>query len=133
MTGQVSVRYNVRIMNTKTTLTITEARKNIFDVAKNIQKPGTYYTLTEKGHPKAVIMSAEEFESWQETLEVIRDFPELNKNVTETDKAVKSGGYKKWATLSDLKKERNITLANKQKKKYGVHSSCKTKSSKKYR
>jgi len=109
-------------MNTKTTLTITEARKNIFDVAKKVQKSGIHYTLTDKGRPKVVIMSAEEFESWQETLEVMRDFPNLDKEITEVDKAVKSGGYKKWATLDELKS-----------KKHGVHSLHKTKSSKKYK
>lgn len=40
-----------------------------------------YYTLTDKGRPKAVVMSAEEFESWAETLEVMRDFPNLDKDI----------------------------------------------------
>ena len=68
-------------MDTKTTLPISEARQKIFKIAELVQKPSTYYTLTEKGRPKAVILSAEEFESWQETLEVNRDFPNLKKDI----------------------------------------------------
>jgi len=49
-------------MKTKTTLPITEARKNIFSIAEEVQKPDVYYTLTERGIPKAVVLSAERFE-----------------------------------------------------------------------
>ncbi|HAT73548.1 MAG: N-6 DNA methylase [Candidatus Moranbacteria bacterium GW2011_GWF2_36_839] len=50
-------------MRTKTTLSITSARKNIFNIAEEVQKDGTYYTLTERGCPKMVVLSAEKFES----------------------------------------------------------------------
>ena len=107
-------------MNTKTTLSISEARKKIFKIAKDVQKPSTYYTLTEKGRPKVVLMSAEEFESWQETLEVLHEFPDLDKDIAEVDRAVKSGEYKKWTTLDELLKEHGYILADKGKNKYDV-------------
>lgn len=50
-------------MNTKTTVPISEARKNIFSIASEVQNPNVYYTLTERGRPKAVLISAEKFES----------------------------------------------------------------------
>jgi len=50
-------------MKNKKTLSISEARKNIFDIAEEVQKPGVFYTLTEKGLPKAVVLSAEQFDS----------------------------------------------------------------------
>ena len=123
----------MKFMNTKTTLPITEARKKIFKITDEVQKPGNYYTLTDKGRPKAVLMSAEEFESWQETMEVMKEFPDLDKDVKEADRAVKTGEYKNWATLDDLKNKYGMVLADKSKKKYGVHTARKTKSSKKYR
>lgn len=89
-------------MNHKTTLPITEARKQIFEIAANVQKPGRFYTLTDNGRPKAVIMSAEEFESWAETLEVIRDFPHIAKDAQEARRDYVSGKWKKYATLDDL-------------------------------
>lgn len=78
-------------------------------------------------------MSAEEFESWAETLEVLREFPDLDKDIAETDEAVKIGEHKKWPTLNDLKKDWGFAVAEKPTKKYGVRSANKTKGKKKSR
>jgi len=120
-------------MNIKTTLPITEARKKIFKITDEAQKPGNYYTLTEKGRPKAVLMSAEEFESWQETMEVMREFPDLDKDVKEVDRAVKTGEYKKWATLDDIMAKYGYIVADKSKTKYGVGNKNRKKSAKRIR
>lgn len=85
-------------MNTKTTITLTEARKRIFNIVEEIQSPGIHYTFTEKGQPKAVLLSAEEFESWAETLEVMKDFPDLKKDIAQAHKEYKAG---KFITLKD--------------------------------
>lgn len=105
-------------MNTKTTLPISEARKKIFKISDEVQKPGMYYTLTEKGRPKAVIMSAEEFESWQETLEVMREFPDLKKDVEKAERDFKSGAYKKYPTLEEILTEYGFVVADKSEIKY---------------
>ncbi len=89
-------------MDLKNIISISEARKKIFDIVENIQKPGSYYILTEKGRSKAVLMSAEEFESWKETVEVLREFPDLDQEVKKINKAVKSGEYKRWEKLDDI-------------------------------
>lgn len=86
-------------MRTKTTLPISEVRNNIFDIAEKVQKPGTYYTMTEKGRPKAVMMSAEEFESWAETLEVASEFPDLKNSIKYAKKEYKNGDF---ITLEEL-------------------------------
>lgn len=115
-------------MKTRTTLSISEARKKIFKIAEDVQKPNNYYTLTEKGRPKAVIISAEEFESWQETLEVMRDFPDLDKDVKEAEREYKEG---KYITLEELLEKEGYILANKGKKKYAVSRRSTRKSTKK--
>jgi prevent-host-death family protein len=120
-------------MNTRTTLPISEARKRIFQIADEVEKRLNHYTLTEKGRPKAVIMSAEEFESWQETLEVEREFPDLKKDIKETDRAVKTGEYKKWATLEDVMAKYGYILADKGKNKYGVGNKVQKRSAKRIR
>ena len=97
-------------MDTRTTLPISEARKKIFKIAKNVQKPSRYYTLTEKGKPKAVILSAEEFESWQETMEVNRLFPNLEKDVKAAERDFKK---KKSVTLEEVLSKEGFVLANK--------------------
>lgn len=117
----------------KNTISITEARKKIFEIADEVQKPNNFYTLTERGKPKAVILSAEEYESMIETMEVERIFPDLDKDITETKQAIKTGAYKKWSTLEDLKKDWGFAVADKSKKKYGVRSANKIKSKKKSR
>lgn len=96
-------------MDTRTTLPISEARRKIFKIAESVQKPSTYYTLTEKGKPKAVILSAEEFESWQETLEVIRDFPNLEKDIKMAERDLKK---RKCATLEEVLFKEGFVLAD---------------------
>ncbi len=117
-------------MNPKTTLPISEARKRIFEIANEVQKPGSYYTFTEKGYPKAALISAEEFESWQETIETMRDFPNLDKDIKETKRAIKSGKYKNWTTLEELLSKEGFIVSDKSAKKYGIPSKNKTKRSK---
>lgn len=114
-------------MNTKTTLSITEARKNIFDIAEAVQQPGVHYTFTDKGRPKVVLMSAEEFESWQETFEVMREFPDLAKDIKKAEEEYKKGEF---ITLEELLKEEGYILNDKGKIKYGVSSRSPKKSSK---
>lgn len=105
-------------MNHQTTLPITAARVKIFDIASKVQKPGLYYTLTNNGRPQAVIMSAQEFESWAETLEVMRDFPHIAKDAKEARRDYASGKWKKYTTLEQV-----IATA----RNYGVSRSAKTK------
>lgn len=107
-------------MNIKT-LPISEARRKIFDIAEDVQRPNIYYTLTEKGRPKAVILSADEFESWVETLEVMQDFPDLKKDIDETHEDFRTGRYQTYATLDDvLKKEGYIYVGGKLTRKHAV-------------
>ena len=91
--------------------------KKIFKIAEQVQKLATHYTLTEKGKPKAVMMSAEEFESWQETLEVMHDFPNLEKDIKELKNDVKSGAYKKYITLEEILAKKGFSPTNKITKK----------------
>jgi len=78
-------------MSTKTTIPISEARKKIFQLTKDVQRPSVFYTLTERGRPKAVIMSAQDFESWQETLEVMNVFPNWKKDIDKAGEDYKEG------------------------------------------
>jgi len=109
-------------MDTKTTLPISEARKKIFGIAKKVQKPATRYTLTEKGKPKVVIMSAEEFESWQETLEITKNFPNLEKDIKKAEREYKKG---KYITLEEVLSKEGFVLIGKSKNRYVSGSSIK--------
>lgn len=99
-------------MSTSTTLSISEARKKIFQISDQVQRPNIHITLTENGRPKVVLMSAEEFASWQETLEVMNDFPDLKDDITEVKNDLKSGKVKKYSSLEDILKKEGYVLAN---------------------
>ena len=99
-------------MNTQTCISISEARKRIFQISDEIQTPGNFYTLTEKGRPKVVLISAEEFESWQETLETMRDFPNLKKDIKKAEKEYKDKNY---ATLEEYLNQEGFVRQSKKK------------------
>ncbi len=105
-------------MNTKTTISISEARKKIFQIADEVQKPNIHYTLTKKGRPKVVIMSAEEFESWQETLEVMKDFPDLAEDIKDAEEDLRKGETISWSDYLSKKNE----IPNRTVKKSGKKS-----------
>lgn len=81
-------------------MSITEARKNIFDLAEKTQTPGVYFTLTEKGKPSVVMMSSEEFESWMETLDIVTEFPNIKKELDRAEAQVRRG---ETVSLEELK------------------------------
>lgn len=115
-------------MSPKST-SISDARKNIFTIADEVQKPGNYYTLTENGRSKVVLMSAEEFESWKETIEVLHDFPNLRDDIAQAEKEYSSGDY---VTIDDLLAQEGYILMEKQGK-YGVRSHSSKKVAKRVR
>lgn len=141
MTRAYDVRYNVHIalnnknMNSKTIISISEARRRIFDIAEEVQKPSTYYTLTENGRAKAVLMSAEQFDSIMEDLEILSN-PKIMADLKEAEEEIKRGEY---VTLDELMKEVGYTDADLQpsmmmerpKKPYIAKTKKKSKSIKK--
>ena len=100
-------------------MSISEARKKIFQIADEVQIPNSYYTLTEKGRPKIVILSAQEFESWQETLEVMKDFPDLKEDIKDAEEDFRNGETISWSDY--LAKEKN-EIQNRIVKKSGKKS-----------
>ena len=88
-------------MNTKRIISISEARKRIFDIAEEVQKPNNFYTFTENGKPKAVLMSANEFDSLMEDYELLCD-PGFQKRIQDAEKEIARGDY---VTLDELKRE----------------------------
>jgi prevent-host-death family protein len=88
-------------MNTKNVLSISRARAMIFEIAKEVQKPSQYFTLTENGQPKVVMMSAEEFDSIMETMDILSD-PNILNDIKKAEEEFKKGEY---LTLEEFKKQ----------------------------
>lgn len=113
----------------KTTISISDARKRIFEIADEVQTPNKVYTLTADGKPKMVMMSAEEYESWTETMEVLRDCPDIFERIAESDRAAKTGDWSNFVTLEQLKTGLGImNTTEKPQKKNGVSRTNRKKS-----
>lgn len=86
-------------MTFRNTISISQARKEIFDIARQVQQPGQHFVLTDKGRPKIVMLSAEEFESLIETIEVLRMCPNLDDDIKKVEDQYRKGQY---ITLDEL-------------------------------
>lgn len=90
-------------MNSKNTISITEARKRIFDIADKVQAAKTVFFLTQNGKAKVVMMSVDEFDSWAETLDIMSD-PELMKEIREAEDDIKNKRWHKFTTWEKMEK-----------------------------
>ena len=91
-------------MKIRSTLPVTEARKQLFNILEDVSTPGVYYTITEKGIPKAVILSADEFDSILETIEILQD-KKLLADIKKAEEEYKRGEYYTW---DEVKKESGL-------------------------
>ena len=114
-------------MNIKTTLPATEVRKNFFEILDKIAETNIPYTITLGGKPKAVIMNAEEYESWMETLDIMSN-PELVKGIEEGKKDLREGRY---ITLDEYMAKNKMAFIRDKKGEYTVVSTKKPKKNKK--
>jgi len=54
-------------------VSVTKLKPKLLKVISRAQKLGQEYVVTKNGHPAAVIMGFDEWESWRETLEILSD------------------------------------------------------------
>jgi len=83
------------------TLPITKAREELTSLVENASKKLDEYVITVNGTPAAVIISAAEYDSWKETLEIMSD-PTLMAAIREGEEDEKAGRLYDW---EDVKKE----------------------------
>lgn len=115
-------------MNTQNTFTVTEARKNLFNIVDKAGSAGARYWITDRGRPQAVIMGADEYDSWLETMQVLRDFPQIKKEADEAERVYKKGNY---LSLDAILAKESRVLKLKSKSKYGISSRIAKKKRKK--
>lgn len=83
------------------TLSITKAREELTSLVENAKNKLSHYVITVNGSPAAVLISVAEYESWQETNEILAN-PQLMKAIKQGEEDIKKGRY---ISLEDLKKE----------------------------
>ena len=90
------------------TLPITKAREELTDLVNKAKNRLDEYVITVNGTPAAVLISATEYESWKETMEILAD-PELLTAIKEGEKDIKKGKVYDW---EDVKKELRLDVQN---------------------
>ena len=59
--------------NIPSILSVSDARNNLYNLVKQAGDNLRQFTITHKGKPKAILLSIEELESWQETIDILND------------------------------------------------------------
>ena len=88
------------------TLPITKAREELASLVNNASKRLAEYVITVNGSPAAVLMSAAEYDSWNETLDILAD-SRLVKSIKQGEEDIKKGRVYKW---EDVKKDPGINV-----------------------
>lgn len=86
------------------TLSITKAREELPTLVDRASKRMDDYIITVNGVPQAIIMSVAEYESWQETNEILAN-PSLMKSIKQGEEDIKNG---KFVTLEELEKDLHL-------------------------
>lgn len=82
-------------------IAISDARAKLPDLVDRVNKKLDRVTITVNGQPKAVLLSAAELESLEETLEILSN-PKLMKDLRKAEKEIEEGKGIPW---EDFKKE----------------------------
>lgn len=88
------------------TLSITKAREQLTTLVENASRKLDEYVITVNGSPAAVLMSAAEFESWKETLEILAD-PAAIKAIKQAESDLKQ---RKFVTFDQLKADLKLDV-----------------------
>ncbi len=86
------------------TLSITRAREELATLVENASKRLDEYVITVNGSPTAVLISAEEYESWKETHAILAD-KSLMKAIKKGEAELEKG---QTIPLEEVEKELNI-------------------------
>jgi antitoxin YefM len=88
------------------TLPLTEARKGLSKIVDEVSNGHEHVVITKQGRPEAVVMSTDEFESWQETLEIMADRPAMAA-IARAERDIKAGRVRSWEAVKARKRRRS--------------------------
>ena len=80
------------------TLPLTEARKALPKIVDEVSAGHEHIVITKRGKPEAVVMSLDEFESWQETLEIMADRKAMAA-IARAERDIKAGRVRSWEDI----------------------------------
>lgn len=90
MTNRTVLRTLV-VMNTlPATISATDARANLYDMITEVSTNLKRFVIIHKGKPQAVLLSVEDLESWEETLDITSN-KTLMAQIRKSEKDYKTG------------------------------------------
>lgn len=94
-------------------ISITEARKNLFDISQKASKTGKVFRLTQNGTPSVAMISSDELDSLYETLEIMTENPNIKDELKKAQLEYKKGGFVDW---DDIKLDYGIQNTSSKKR-----------------
>ncbi|KKU20511.1 MAG: hypothetical protein UX31_C0038G0014 [Candidatus Nomurabacteria bacterium GW2011_GWA1_46_11] len=83
------------------TLTVSDARTNLYDMMEEVRKYLRRFVITHHGKPQAVLMPVEDLESWEETLDILSN-KKLMADIRQAEKDFRAG---RFYTLEEVENE----------------------------
>ena len=80
------------------TLPLSDAKNRLSRIVEDVTERDERVMITRNGHPAAVVISPDEFESWQATIDILSD-PDLMAQLQRSKKAMRRA---KTYTIEDL-------------------------------
>ena len=87
------------------TLPASVARTNFYQILEEVGSNLRRFVITHRGKTRAIVMSADEVEGWEETMEILSD-KKLIKSLNQAEKDRKAG---RLYSLEDVEKELGLT------------------------
>lgn len=80
------------------TIPFSEARKDLSKIVDEVSGDHEYIVITKQGRPRVVLLSSDEFEGWQETLEIMAD-PKARRAIRQGLRDIRAGRVRPWAEV----------------------------------
>jgi prevent-host-death family protein len=88
-----------------TTLSVTEAKTHFLELIRDSQTKLKRFTFVRQGKPAAVLMNADEFEGWLETVNIMSDKKTL-KNIRNAREEIQTGKTKSFLSVVGRKQKK---------------------------
>ena len=95
------------------TLTVSDARTNLYDMLEEVQKYLRRFVITHHGKPQAVLMPIADLESWEETLDIMSN-KKLMADIRHAEKDYQAG---RFYTLEEVEKKLEFKSQSVKKRK----------------
>lgn len=96
-----------------TIIPASQARSNFYDLIDEVATTSKKFIITRRGRAQAVVLSPEEVESWEETLEIMSN-KKLMRDIEKGLEDIKKGRVIPWEAV-----KAKLDLSNKKPRKNG--------------